>query len=345
MTFIPLFHRCESQRCLFVGGGKVALRKAKYFLDKGMIIDVISPVISQEFQALIDESKGCWFNTEFSEHNALNTHQEKYWCVIAATNSKLINAQVAKLAKNNNIMVNVVDDQALCDFIFPAIIERESLTIAISNSGSSPVLSRLVKKKISMLIPDAYGKLSLFIGERRDKVKAAIENKKTLVNFWEHVIQGDIADAIFSGKHQEAKEKFNTALADPDKFNQCGNVSLIGSGSGKSDLLTVRALRLLQQSDVVIYDHLVSEEVIQLISNSTELIYVEKKDDNHFVPQQNINKLLVHHANQGKQVVRLKGGDPCAFDREGEEISYLIDEKITFQVVPSITTLMYTPST
>lgn len=336
MKVIPLFHRCDSQRCLFVGSGKVALRKAKYFANKGIIIDVVAPTLSKEFQTLIDDSQGSWFETEFSEHIVVN-QQEKYWCIVAATNSKLINANVAKLAKTQDIMVNVVDDQALCDFIFPSTIERESLIIAISNSGSSPVLSRLLTQQINMLIPDAYGELSQFVGENREKVKTAIADKKTLVSFWEHVLQGDIAEAIFSGKHQEAREKFSMALANPEKFNCCGDVSLIGAGPGDPDLLTVRALRLLQQSDIVFYDNLVSKEVLGLIRAGTELVYVGKKRDNHSVPQKDINKLLVHYAKQGKHVARLKGGDPFIFGRGGEEISCLIDENISFQVVPGIT--------
>jgi len=336
MKVIPLFHKCDSQRCLFVGGGKIALRKAKYFADKGLVIDVIATTIIHEMRNLVNESQGVCLEKEFSEQLVVNV-QYKYWCIVAATDEKSINSRVAKFAKTHDTMVNVVDQQELCDFIFPATIERESLIIAISNSGSSPILTRLLKQQLSMLIPDAYGKLSQFVGRKREKVKAAIADKKTLVSFWEHVLQGSIAEAIFSGKQLEADQKFELALAEPEKFNRCGDVSLIGAGPGDPDLLTVRALRLLQQSDIVFYDNLVSQEVMALISADTELFYVGKKRDNHAVPQHDINKLLVEHAKLGKHVARLKGGDPFVFGRGGEEIASLIDEKIAFQVVPGIT--------
>jgi len=359
MQFIPLFHRCDTQRCLFVGGGKVALRKAKYFVDKGMVVDVISPAISQEFENLIIQSQGTWFKAYFSEELTLNITQ-KYWCIIAATDSTSINRQVAAFAKAQYSLINVVDDTALCDFIFPAIIERESLTIAISNAGSSPVLSRLLKKKITMLIPDSYGKLSQFIGENRNKVKAIIENKKTLVSFWEHVIQGSIAKLILAGNPQEAAQQFDKALANPEAFNCCGSVSLIGIGSGSTDLLTIRALRLIQQANIVIYDDEVSKEVMQLISDDVTLIKacsidvsvdfgtdtapnistalsLDRNIDKNVVQQPSLqstlNQLLLEHAKQGKHSVRLKSGDSFTFDHTDEDLSCFTHENISFEIL------------
>ncbi|WP_444997768.1 siroheme synthase CysG [Aliikangiella sp. IMCC44359] len=333
MQFFPFFHRLEQQRCLLVGGGKVALRKARGLLSSGIIIDVLSPEILTGLVELVDESGGTCLRDLFSAELI----QQDYQYIIAATDSKIVNAQVAALAKTLNIPVNVVDDQNLCDFIFPAVIDRNPLTIAISNNGSSPILSRLLKQQVNRFVPAAYGYLSEFVGKHRKIVNEHITDEQRRVIFWEQVLQGSIAEAIFSGNHQQAEKMLFDALANLGSFNTSGEVYLIGAGPGDPDLLTLRAFRLLQQADVVFYDRLVSSEVMSLIRPEVEQIYVGKKRSNHSVPQDNINQLLVSYAKQGKRVARLKGGDPFVFGRGGEEIEQLVDDAIPFQVVPGIT--------
>jgi len=333
MQFFPIFQRLENCHCLFVGGGKIALRKAKTLFPSGIKIDVMAFDILPELEELSISSKGEIQKNVFSTELVRNN----YTYIIAATDCKKTNLAVANFAKENNIPVNVVDSQALCDFIFPAIVNRNPLTIAISNSGSSPILSRLLKQQINQYVPDAYGDLSKFVGQHRIKVNASITDKNTRVAFWQKVLQGSSAETIFSGNHQQAEKMLSEALENPQAFNQKGEVYLIGAGPGDPDLLTIRAFRLLQQADVVLYDRLVSDQVMALIDDSTEKIYVGKKRDNHSVEQGDINQLLVKYARQGKRVARLKGGDPFIFGRGGEEIEMLVDEEIPFQVVPGIT--------
>ncbi len=333
MKFIPLFYRINQQACLIVGGGRIAMNRATAFANAGAVIDVISPQCLPSLLELIEASGGAYFNSDFT-HELID---KDYYCIVAATDSAPVNNEVHRVAKSKNIPVNVAHNQAQCDFIFPATLERSPITIAVSNNGASPVLSRLLRQQIDMFLPNAYGELSQFVGLNREKVKQAIADEKVRVSFWEHVIQGAIAEAIFSSKQDDAQRLLDAALRSPEAFNNTGEVYLIGAGPGDPDLLTLRAFRLLQQADVVLYDNLVSEEVIALIKPGTELIYVGKRRDNHAVPQEGINSLLVSHAKQGKRVARLKGGDPFVFGRGGEEIESLVDEQIPFQVVPGIT--------
>ncbi|MGK0499104.1 MAG: uroporphyrin-III C-methyltransferase/precorrin-2 dehydrogenase/sirohydrochlorin ferrochelatase [Oceanicoccus sp.] len=333
MKYFPLFHRIENKTCLIVGGGKVALRRARALVAAEAKVEVIAPEISDELQALIKGSHGK-LSCMKVDVVSLPT---KYLCIIAATNDREVNAAVTDFAKANRIPVNVADNQAVCDFIFPSIVDRQPLTVAISNNGTSPVLSRLLKQQIEAYIPAAFGELSQLVGDYREHVKTAIPDGKTRKIFWEHVLQGPVAEAVYSGKSKQAEQLLQQALQSPEQFNLKGEVYLIGAGPGDPDLLTLRAFRLLQQADVVLYDRLVSDGVMALIKHGTELIYVGKRRNEHSVPQGGINQLLVEHAKKGKRVARLKGGDPFIFGRGGEEIETLVDEGVPFQVVPGIT--------
>lgn len=333
MKYFPFLRRIDTQRCLIVGGGQVALRRAKALHAAGAEIDIVAPEIHADLQALIQEA-GWIFHKEKVDVTSLPAD---YVCIIAATDDRSANQAVAEFARSHNIPVNLADDSKSCDFIFPAIIEREPLTIAISNSGASPVLSTLLRQQIESYIPKSFGELAKFVGSYRDKVRSVIGDEKTRKSFWQHVLQGAVAEAIYSGHPDVAKQRLEDALKSPEAYNQIGEVYLIGAGPGDPDLLTLRAFRLLQQADVVLYDRLVSEEVMALVASGTELIYVGKHRDNHSVPQGGINQLLVEHAKKGKRVARLKGGDPFVFGRGGEEIETLVDEGISFQVVPGIT--------
>ena len=333
MKYFPLFHRLQQKRCLIVGGGKVALRRGRSLATAGAILDIVSPSIAPELLTIAEQTGGvCRIDTFKTD-----IVSKDYFCIVAATDSREINQQVASFAGNLGVPVNVVNNRKQCDFIFPSIVDREPVTVAVSNSGSSPVLSRLLKQQLDQFIPDAYGVLSGFVGDNRTRVHQSIPDAKTRIEFWEHVLQGPIAEAIFSGKKQEAQSLLKSALKSPEQFNRQGEVYLIGAGPGDPDLLTLRAFRLIQQSDVVLYDRLVSDEVMALIPDATERIYVGKQRSQHAVPQDSINQLLIDHARQGKRVARLKGGDPFIFGRGGEEIEQLAEAQIPFQVVPGIT--------
>jgi len=255
---------------------------------------------------------------------------------IAATSDDAVNRAVAAAARARRIPVNVVDQPALCSFILPSIIERAPLIVAVSSGGTSPVLARLLRARLESLIPAGYGRLAALAGAFRDRVKARFKPQERR-RFWERVLQGPIAELVFSGRDVEAREALQATLEDTRLAFSGGEVSLVGAGPGDPDLLTFRALRLMQQADVVVYDRLVSRPVLDLVRLEAERIYAGKERAQHTLPQEDINHLLVRLAREGKRVVRLKGGDPFIFGRGGEEIETLAAEGIPFQVVPGIT--------
>lgn len=257
--------------------------------------------------------------------------------IVSATDDTETNALVAKTAEEQGVPVNVVDNPGLSSFIFPAIVDRSPIVIAVSSGGSAPVLARLLRAKIESVIPPAYGRLARLAEKFRDKAKQHIKTPPQRRIFWENVFQGSVAEQVFSGNEQHAEQLLNQILNDYDGTVNNGEVYLIGAGPGAADLLTFRALRLLQQADVVVYDRLVSPEIIDLARRDAEKIYVGKQRQNHTLPQVSINHLLADLAKAGKRVARLKGGDPFIFGRGGEEIETLMAQGIHFQVVPGIT--------
>jgi uroporphyrin-III C-methyltransferase / precorrin-2 dehydrogenase / sirohydrochlorin ferrochelatase len=277
--------------------------------------------------------------------HALTLHQtsfapcdlRQFRLVISATDNTETNVLVAKTAAEQGIPVNVVDNPGLSSFIFPAIVDRSPIVIAVSSGGSAPVLARLLRAKIESVIPPAYGQLASLAEKFRDKVKQHIKLPPQRRIFWENVFQGNIAEQVFSGNEKNAEQQLSQSLNNYDGTVNNGEVYLIGAGPGAADLLTFRALRLLQQADVVVYDRLVSAEIIDLARRDAEKIYVGKQRQNHTLPQIYINHLLADLAKSGKRVARLKGGDPFIFGRGGEEIETLMAQGIHFQVVPGIT--------
>jgi uroporphyrin-III C-methyltransferase/precorrin-2 dehydrogenase/sirohydrochlorin ferrochelatase len=244
---------------------------------------------------------------------------------------------VAKASEEQNILVNVVDSPDLCSFIFPAIIDRSPIVAAVSSGGAAPVLARLLRAKIETIIPPTYGRLAHLAERYRDDVKKLIKEPAQRRIFWENIFQGSVAELVLAGNNEIAEQQLQQSLIKQKDTITQGEVYLIGAGPGAPDLLTFRALRLMQQADVVVYDHLVSPEIIDLARRDSEKIYVGKQRDKHTLPQESINTLLADLAKAGKRVVRLKGGDPFIFGRGGEEIETLMQQGISFQVVPGIT--------
>ncbi|MDH4096464.1 MAG: siroheme synthase CysG, partial [Betaproteobacteria bacterium] len=261
---------------------------------------------------------------------------EGYALVIAATSDQAVNRAVAAAARARRMPVNVVDQPALCSFILPSIIERAPITVAVSSGGASPVLARLLRARLESLVPAGYGRLAALAREFRDRVKARFAPAERR-RFWERALQGPIAELVLAGRDADARAALEAALADTRLAFSGGEVSLVGAGPGDPDLLTFRALRLMQQADVVVYDRLVSQPILDLVRLEAERIYAGKERAKHALPQEDINQLLVRLAKEGKRVVRLKGGDPFIFGRGGEEIDTLAAEGIPFQVVPGIT--------
>lgn len=332
MDYLPLFFKLTQQNVLLVGGGNVALRKARLLCRSGAKVTVIAHQVCEELKQLLDENNGLAIIGEY--HAGL---LEDKILTIAATDDNDLNERVHYDSVERNIPVNVVDSPKLCTFVFPAIVDRSPVVIGISSGGSAPVLARLLRARLETWVPKSYGKLASIANHFRDRVKAKFGTVDQRRIFWENVLQGQIAEKVFTGRDAEAIELIEDKIAHEDPDHQTGEVYLVGGGPGDPELLTFKALRLMQQADIVLYDALVSEAVLDLCRRDADLVFVGKKRDNHAVPQEGINELLVKHAKLGKRVVRLKGGDPFIFGRGGEELETLKANNIPFQVVPGIT--------
>ncbi|MBF8270884.1 MAG: sirohydrochlorin ferrochelatase, partial [Gammaproteobacteria bacterium] len=331
--FLPIFLNIDGRRCLVVGGGVVASRKVNQLLKAGAHVVVAAPRLCPELERLRDSQVIEYLPTAFQE--ALLEGCE---LVIAATNDPAVNRQVSELAQRRHLPVNVVDNPALCSFIMPSVVDRDPIQIAVSTGGASPVLARLLRVRLETLIPTSYGKLATLMQSFRERVKRKFPESVTRRRFWEEVLQGPIAEMLFAGQERAALEALEqTLIDDAHPVVPSGEVYLVGGGPGAPDLLTFRALRLMQQADVVLYDRLVASAIVDLVRKDAERIYVGKESNQHALSQEEINQLLVKLAREGKRVLRLKGGDPFIFGRGGEEIDTLAAQGIPFQVVPGIT--------
>ena len=332
MDSLPIFMKIKGARCVVVGGGEVALRKVTMLLKADAAVEIVSPTLCEALADLVQSGVIHHLQTTFDQ-----SHLNGATLVIAATDDEVINAQISEAAKASNIPVNVVDAPALCTFTMPSIVDRSPVVIAISSNGAAPVLARLIRAKIETMVPASYGRLAKLAGAFREAVKAKFASTQARRIFWEQTFQGPIAELVFSGQEEAAKQALENALEANETAQPTGEVYLVGGGPGDPDLLTFRALRLMQQCDVCVYDKLVSKEVMELVRRDAELMYVGKARDQHTLPQDEINQLLVRLAKQGKRVLRLKGGDPFIFGRGGEEIETLMENDVPFQVVPGIT--------
>ena len=332
MDIFPISLKLQQQPCLIVGGGHIAYRKALLLQKSGAKISVISPEIEAQLLEIVEKSSGQYIQAHFEDHDLkLND----YRLVIAATDQPLVNKQVFEECEILNVLVNSVDDPPHCRFMVPAIVDRSPLVISIASNGASPVLSRQIRTQLETVIPHGMGALAKISGEWRQRVKQKIENPDERRIFWEELYAGPFKERVFNNNLAEAEKIIHQSLMEWNKPK--GEVYLVGAGPGDPELLTLKALRLMQQADVVIYDRLVSGAIMELCRRDAEKIYVGKARSNHAVPQEGINALLVKYANEGKRVCRLKGGDPFIFGRGGEEIQELYEAGISFQVVPGIT--------
>ncbi len=332
MDYFPLFHDFKHKPCLIVGGGDIALRKTQLILRAGANITLVAPDISDELKSLLNQSQHQLVHRKFSDDDVLDKT-----LVIAATDNEAVNQQVSMAARKHRCLVNVVDSPKLSDVIVPAIIDRDPIIVAVSSGGKAPVLARQLRTKIETLVPASYGALASLAGKFRDKVKTVFKTTQDRRYFWESVFEGLPAEMAMRGDEAGAEKIINEQLDQAKTESKNGEVYLVGAGPGDPDLLTFKALRLMQRADIVLYDRLVSKGVMELVRRDAEKIYVGKQRSEHAVQQLKINQLLVDYAKQGKRVLRLKGGDPFIFGRGGEEIELLAEQGIPFQVVPGIT--------
>jgi uroporphyrin-III C-methyltransferase/precorrin-2 dehydrogenase/sirohydrochlorin ferrochelatase len=334
MDFLPVFLRVKGQPCLVVGGGEVAFRKVHSLMRAGAKVTVVSPNLIEGLLAMALDGRISHLEKPFEVSDLSGSV-----LVVSATNDASVNQEVYEAAQLRSLPVNVVDCPELCSFIFPAIIDRSPLVIAVSSGGASPVLARTVRARLELLFPKAYGQLAAFAEARRSITKSRIEEPTKRRRFWERVLSGPLRDQVLTGQIDEAAHRFDAEL-DLETLEAkvaTGFVSLVGAGPGDSELLTLKAFRLLQEADTIVYDRLVSNEILELARLDATKIDVGKESSNHTLPQDEITALLVRLAKAGQQVVRLKGGDPFIFGRGGEEIEGLISEGIDFQVIPGIT--------
>ena len=325
--YFPVFLRLTGRRVLVVGGGEVAARKLRLLGKTEAQLDVVARELNDELTQAAQAGLIRHVATAFEP-----AQLDGCTLCIAATDDAALNRQVAAAADVRGIAVNVVDDPAPSSFVTPSIVDRFPLIVAIATGGQAPVLGRRLRERIETLLPAAYGRLAAFMGSRREQVQQRLPQAARR-GLWEGFLDGPGAEAIFSGNEAAADAQLQ-ALLDGDPRR--GEVYLVGAGPGDPDLLTFRALRLMQQCDVVLYDALLPDAILDLVRRDAERIYVGKRRARHTLAQEQINAELVRLAREGKRVLRLKGGDPFVFGRGGEEIQELAAAGIPFQVVPGI---------
>ncbi|HEN3620972.1 TPA: uroporphyrinogen-III C-methyltransferase [Yersinia enterocolitica] len=330
MDYLPLFADLKRRPVLVVGGGEVAARKIDLLHRAGAQVRVVAQTLSSELEQLHQNGRIHWLALDF-----LPEQLDEVFLVIAATNDTALNAAVFAAADKRHLLANVVDDQPRCSFIFPSIVDRSPLVVAISSAGQAPVLARILREKLEALLPSSLGDMAAIAGRWRGRVKQHVASMGERRRFWENAFSGRFASLIRRGQLAQAEEELQLSLEGQNR-NQ-GEVALVGAGPGDPGLLTLRGLQVIQQADVVLYDHLVSPEVLDLVRRDAQRICVGKRAGAHSVAQEETNQLLVTLAQRGKRVVRLKGGDPFIFGRGGEELQVVARAGIPFHIVPGVT--------
>ncbi|EMB6253022.1 uroporphyrinogen-III C-methyltransferase [Serratia marcescens] len=334
MDYLPIFADLKQRPVLVVGGGDVAARKVDLLQRAGAEIRIVAQSLSPELEQQRQQGQLLWLGKTFDPQQL-----DDVFLAIAATDDNALNAAVFAEADKRRVLANVVDDQPRCSFIFPSIIDRSPLVVAVSSSGQAPVLARLLREKLEALLPASLGQMAQVAGRWRGLAKQRLASIGERRRFWEKAFGGRFATLVANGQTAQAERQLEQDLqsfAAGDEGVQ-GEIALVGAGPGDVGLLTLRGLQVMQQADVVLYDHLVSGEILDLVRRDAERICVGKRAGAHSVIQEETNRLLVELAQQGKRVVRLKGGDPFIFGRGGEELQVAAAAGIPFQVVPGVT--------
>nr|WP_113867495.1 siroheme synthase CysG [Brenneria salicis]NMN90292.1 uroporphyrin-III C-methyltransferase/precorrin-2 dehydrogenase/sirohydrochlorin ferrochelatase [Brenneria salicis ATCC 15712 = DSM 30166]RBP61216.1 uroporphyrinogen-III C-methyltransferase [Brenneria salicis ATCC 15712 = DSM 30166]RLM30238.1 uroporphyrinogen-III C-methyltransferase [Brenneria salicis ATCC 15712 = DSM 30166] len=331
MDYLPIFCQLRGKHCLLVGGGEIAERKARLLLNAGAMLTANAISFNEQFMVWREANQVTLVQGGFDPELL-----ERTWLVIAATDDHDINRRVYEQASQLRIFCNVVDDPQNASFIMPSIVDRSPLIVAVSSGGTAPVLARLLREKLESILPQHLGKLAALAGELRQRVQSRFRHSGTRRRFWEKLFIHDrLAQALANHDNISAQQLTEQLFSAP--LDDRGEVVLVGAGPGDAGLLTLKALQQLQQADIVVYDRLVSDDVLNLSRRDAERIYVGKASGCHTIAQEQINQLLKEKALAGKRVVRLKGGDPFIFGRGAEELEHLQQAGIPFSVVPGIT--------
>lgn len=334
MDYLPIFADLKRRPVLVVGGGEVAARKVDLLQRAGAEIRIVAQSLSPELEQQSLKGEVLWLGAAFDPRQL-----DEVFLAIAATDDTALNAEVFSEADKRRVLANVVDDQPRCSFIVPSIIDRSPLVVAVSSSGQAPVLARMLREKLEALLPACLGQMAELAGRWRGRVKQKLTSIGERRRFWEKTLSGRFSTLVANGQAGQAERELEQEL---ERFALCGEgvqgeIALVGAGPGDAGLLTLRGLQVMQQADVVLFDHLVSDEILDLVRRDAERICVGKRAGAHSLIQEETNRLLVTLARQGKRVVRLKGGDPFIFGRGGEELQAAAAAGIPFQVVPGVT--------
>lgn len=338
MEYLPIFFDIRGKRVAVVGGGAAAARKVEMALRAGAEVCVYAELLGDDFKPLQDNARLTQAGRMPEAADLAGTT-----IVYSTLEDPVANKSVYDLAKKVGVLVNVTDMPGFCDFISPSVVDRSPLVIAISTGGASPIFGRMIRSRLESTIPAAYGRLVEFVSGYRERIGRRLTTPIARRRFWEQILEGAVADRVLEGQDAAADKEMTRALEAAEHAQSTtttatqGEVYLVGAGPGDPDLLTFRALRLMQRADVVLHDRLIGDGILNLVRRDAERIYVGKLPQDHVLPQDDISALMVRLARAGKRVLRLKGGDPFMFGRGGEEVEKLAAEGIAFQVVPGIT--------
>ena len=331
MSTLALFANVVNRRCLVVGAGPVAARKIEALVRAGAPVQVVAPEAIESVREHAEAGRIEYQARDFREEDL-----EDVFLVVVASSDATLNDRIADEARKRGCLVNAAHKADAGDVLLPSVIHRDPIQVAICTDGASPVLGRLLRNHLESRIPGAFGRLAALVERFRAQARETFPERRLRRRFWEAVLSGPVAEQVLDGREEEANQTLGREL-ERGQVPGTGEVYLVGAGPGDPDLLTFRALRLIQQADVVVYDRLVSDPIMALLRKDIEKIYAGKERAQHAIEQESINALLVRLAREGKRVLRLKGGDPLVFGRGGEEIATLMEEGIAFQIVPGIT--------
>ena len=329
MKRLPLFLDLSDQPCLVIGGGEVAARKIRSLVDVGARVMIVAPKLGDTAAELAERHDLDVALREFEDSDVRGR-----LLVIAATGIPEVNRRAFAACRERRVLINTVDDASLSTAIFPSIVDRAPVTVAVSTGGASPTLARRIREQIETLLPAATGRLAEFLGRWRGRVREAVPDIDARRRLWEATLDGNVP-ALIGNRDEEAADAELERLVAADAPE--GFVSLVGAGPGDPDLLTLKALRALQRADVVYYDNLVAPTILELSRRDARRVYVGKRRAFADTRQADINALLLADAKRGRRVARLKGGDPFIFGRGGEEIETLRRHGVEFEVIPGIT--------